>query len=105
VTNFRVFGELKAVRLPRKMVGTGPHRGFGFVDYVTKSDAKRAFEALCQSTHLYGRRLVLEWAAPEESVEELRKRTAQHFSEDRPSKQSRKSVLEMDLSNKDEGDE
>jgi multiple RNA-binding domain-containing protein 1 len=87
------------------MVGTGPHRGFGFVDYVTKSDAKRAFEALCQSTHLYGRRLVLEWAAPEESVEELRKRTAQHFSEDRPSKQSRKSVLEMDLSNKDEGDE
>ena len=96
---------MKAVRLPRKMVGTGPHRGFGFVDYVTKSDAKRAFEALCQSTHLYGRRLVLEWASPEESVEELRKRTAQHFSEDRPSKQSRKSVLEMDLSNKDEGDE
>jgi multiple RNA-binding domain-containing protein 1 len=102
---FRVFGELKAVRLPRKMVGTGPHRGFGFVDYVTKSDAKRAFEALCQSTHLYGRRLVLEWAAPEESVEELRKRTAQHFTEDRQPKQSRKSVLEMDLSNKDEGDE
>jgi len=76
-----VFGELKAVRLPRKMVGTGPHRGFGFVDFVTKSDAKRAFDALCQSTHLYGRRLVLEWAAPEESVEELRKRTAQHFHE------------------------
>lgn len=100
-----MFGELKAVRLPRKMVGTGPHRGFGFVDYVTKSDAKRAFEALCQSTHLYGRRLVLEWAAPEESVEELRKRTAQHFTEDKQAKRSRKSVLEMDLSNKDEGDE
>ncbi|XP_059480054.1 probable RNA-binding protein 19 [Neocloeon triangulifer] len=99
---FKVFGELKAVRLPRKMVGTGPHRGFAFVEYTTKGDAKRAFEALCQSTHLYGRRLVLEWAAPEETIDELRKRTAQHFFNDQPAKKSMKSVLQMDLSNKDE---
>lgn len=34
------FGELKTVRLPKKMTGTGVHRGFGFVDFVTKQDAK-----------------------------------------------------------------
>ena len=36
----RTFGELKALRLPKKMVGTGSHRGFAFVDYYTKQDAK-----------------------------------------------------------------
>jgi hypothetical protein len=36
----RTFGELKALRLPKKMVGTGSHRGFAFVDYYTKHDAK-----------------------------------------------------------------
>lgn len=35
---FRVFGELKYVRLPKKMDGT--HRGFGFVDFVTITDAE-----------------------------------------------------------------
>ncbi|XP_063769363.1 probable RNA-binding protein 19 [Pseudophryne corroboree] len=76
---FSTFGELKTVRLPRKMAGTGAHRGFGFVDFVTKQDAKRAFNALCHSTHLYGRRLVLEWADTEESVETLRRKTAEQY--------------------------
>uniref|UniRef100_A0A8C6A999 RNA binding motif protein 19 n=1 Tax=Marmota marmota marmota TaxID=9994 RepID=A0A8C6A999_MARMA len=45
VSHFRViieltFGELKTVRLPKKMTGTGTHRGFGFVDFLTKQDAK-----------------------------------------------------------------
>ncbi|NXI02128.1 RBM19 protein, partial [Pachycephala philippinensis] len=76
---FSTFGELKTVRLPKKMAGTGSHRGFGFVDFVTKQDAKKAFNALCHSTHLYGRRLVLEWADTEETLEALRRRTAEHF--------------------------
>ncbi|XP_007443350.2 probable RNA-binding protein 19, partial [Python bivittatus] len=37
---FSTFGELKTVRLPKKMFGTGAHRGFGFVDFLTKQDAK-----------------------------------------------------------------
>lgn len=40
---------------------------------------QKAFKALCQSTHLYGRRLVLEWAQMEEGIEEIRKRTTKHF--------------------------
>lgn len=37
---FRSYGELKAVRLPKKLVGTEKHRGFGFIEYYTKTDAK-----------------------------------------------------------------
>lgn len=58
---FKVFGELNFVRFIKKP--DGHHRGFAFVDFCTKSDALRAFRALCHSTHLYGRKLVLEWAA------------------------------------------
>ena len=35
---FKVFGELKYVRLPKKI--DGAHRGFGFVDFVTINDAE-----------------------------------------------------------------
>ncbi|XP_040462095.1 probable RNA-binding protein 19 [Falco naumanni] len=105
---FSTFGELKTVRLPKKMAGTGSHRGFGFVDFITKQDAKKAFNALCHSTHLYGRRLVLEWADTEETVEALRRKTADHFH-DSPNKRKRSEVLneilehlEEEESNKDE---
>ncbi|XP_076264018.1 putative RNA-binding protein 19 [Rhynchophorus ferrugineus] len=93
---FTAFGEIKDLRLPKKMApGADSHRGFAFVDYVTSADAKEAFEALCQSTHLYGRRLVLEWAKAEEGVEELRKRTADHFGTKELVK-SKKSVFSME---------
>ena len=78
---FQTFGELKTVRLPKKFSSSqGEHRGFGFVEFTTKDGAKRAFDSLKHSTHLYGRRLVLEWAEEGESVETIRKRTAEHFS-------------------------
>lgn len=89
---FSTFGELKTVRLPKKMAGTGAHRGFGFVDFLTKQDAKRAFSALCHSTHLYGRRLVLEWADADDSLQALRRKTAEHFHE--PPKKKRSVVLD-----------
>lgn len=76
---FKVFGEIKALRLPKKMVGTGSHRGFCFVEYISIHDAKRAFTSLSESTHLYGRRLVLEWAETEDDIETLREKTAKHF--------------------------
>ena len=97
---FRTFGELSAVRLPRKMAGTGDHRGFAFIEFSNLSDAKSAFSSLVHSTHLYGRRLVLvnqspkiftlllkifrlvlEWAQGEETLEELRDKTKKHWSD------------------------
>ncbi|OQR74966.1 putative RNA-binding protein 19-like [Tropilaelaps mercedesae] len=93
---FAVFGKLKTVRLPKKMFGgdTGSHRGFAFAEFMTKSDAKRAFDALCQSTHLYGRRLVLEWAAEEDGdTEALRRKTAEQFIEGTSSKRLKKADL------------
>lgn len=38
---FKAFGELKSIRIPKKMTpGEDAHRGFGFVDFNSKSDAK-----------------------------------------------------------------
>ncbi|XP_076053451.1 putative RNA-binding protein 19 [Oratosquilla oratoria] len=91
---FRTFGELKSVRLPGK-IGSTEHRGFGFVEFITKEDAKKAFDALGGSTHLYGRRLVLEWAKEEETVEELRRKTAEHFLASGPPKKKSKIDVSM----------
>ncbi|KAJ1531958.1 hypothetical protein ONE63_000596 [Megalurothrips usitatus] len=107
---FKVFGEIKTLRLPKKMVGTGLHRGFAFVDFQSKNDAKNAMESLGQSTHLYGRRLVLEWAAEdEEDVDALRKRTAERFAGDEPqAKTFKKGVFDMKSAAKksaDDGDD
>lgn len=56
---------------------------------------QKAFDALCHSSHLYGRRLVLEWAAADEGVEELRKRTADHFHESESAvKKNRKAIFD-----------
>lgn len=73
---FSPFGQIKSLRLPMRF---GNHRGFAFVEFVTKQEAKNAIEAL-SSTHLYGRHLVLERAKEGESLEELRARTAAQFT-------------------------
>lgn len=91
---FGTFGEIKTLRLPQKLSGTGSHRGFAFVDFLTKQYAKRAFESLCSSTHLYGRRLVLEWAEDEDSVDALRKRTAEHFQGTPKAAKKKKDILD-----------
>ncbi|KAI0563204.1 RNA recognition motif [Gracilaria domingensis] len=76
---FSSFGQLKTVRLPRK--ADGSHRGFAFVEFVSKSEAKTAYEAL-ESAHLYGRHLVVEYAEEGSplgsTIEELQEKTAIH---------------------------
>lgn len=56
---FASFGQLKTVRMPNKLDGS--HRGYAFVEFVSKNEAVAAFNAL-SSTHLYGRHLVIEYA-------------------------------------------
>ncbi|XP_054272125.1 probable RNA-binding protein 19 [Macrosteles quadrilineatus] len=100
---FVTFGEIKSLRLPKKMVGTGSHRGFAFVEFHTKHDAKRAMQALCQSTHFFGRRLVLEWAQEDEDVEQLRKRTAASFKQaSEPTSKKARADLEIEDEEEDE---
>ncbi|KAI6679849.1 hypothetical protein NL676_033730 [Syzygium grande] len=75
---FSPFGKIKSLRLPMKF---GNHRGFAFVEYVTKQEAQNALQTLA-NTHLYGRHLVLERAKEGESLEELRARTAAQFNDE-----------------------
>ncbi|KAH7637908.1 rna-binding protein 19-like protein [Dermatophagoides farinae] len=49
---FSSFGQIKSVRIPKKLAGSSQYRGFGFVDFVTKEDAKRAFDALSASAKM-----------------------------------------------------
>jgi multiple RNA-binding domain-containing protein 1 len=65
---FGSFGQLKKVRLPKKFDGS--HRGFAFVEYLTGKEAAAAMKSLSR-THLYGRHLVLEWAANDEETDDL----------------------------------
>ena len=68
---FQTFGQLKTVRVPKKF--DGHHRGFAFVEFVSKAEASKAKNAL-HATHLYGRHLVLEYAEEERSVEAMREK-------------------------------
>lgn len=54
-----------------------------------------AYEALHLSTHLLGRRLVLQWAKDDEDVDEIRKRTEEHYAPQKKA-ESKKSVFKID---------
>jgi multiple RNA-binding domain-containing protein 1 len=58
--------------LPLKLDGT--HRGFCFVEIISHDEAQKAFKEL-QNTHFYGRKLVIEWAQINKSVDDLREET------------------------------
>jgi len=65
---FNTFGQVKNTRMPKKFDGS--HRGFAFVEFLTKEEAKAAVEALA-ATHLYGRHLVIEYASEDTSLEAI----------------------------------
>lgn len=74
---FAPFGAIKTCRLPRKFDGN--HRGFAFVEFATPKEAQSAMEAAL-GTHLYGRRLVIEWAEEDMTgLDELRAKTAAKY--------------------------
>lgn len=89
--------QLKAVRLPRKFDGS--HRGFAFVEFLTRQEAAAAMEALAacvpaparghaacsrtlppSSTHLYGRKLVVEWSEAKDEVQAARERATVDYA-------------------------
>ncbi|KAJ2960379.1 hypothetical protein NQZ79_g4192 [Umbelopsis isabellina] len=74
---FGSYGQLKSLRIPKKF--NGGHRGFAFLEFMTKQEAKNVFDNM-SSIHLYGRHLVLEWASEDESVDALREKTGKKFA-------------------------
>ena len=72
---FHAYGNVVSVRMPLK-TGERQHRGFAFVEFLSRADAMRAMEAL-QHTHIYGRKLVIEAAEADSiAVDDLRAKTA-----------------------------
>ena len=58
---FGPYGSVLSLKVPKKYGGSSSgHRGFAFVEFGTGREATRAMDGLGR-THLYGRRLVLEW--------------------------------------------
>merc|ERR1711904_763859 len=93
---FGVYGTVTAVRMPKKGDYSG-HRGFAFIDFLTKSDALAAMEAL-QHTHLYGRHMVIEPAEDQSgdvlSVKQrAQKREASKVAYSEATKRRRSAVL------------
>ncbi|KAG0303342.1 hypothetical protein BGZ98_006779 [Dissophora globulifera] len=76
---FSSFGQLKSVRIPKKM--SGGHRGFAFLDFMTKQEAKSVYENVA-NTHLLGRHLVIEWAEEDSGLEVLREKVGRQFRKD-----------------------
>lgn len=67
--------------MPKKFDGN--HRGFAFLEFTTKQEAANALDGV-GGTHLYGRRLVVEYAEADDEgqagLNELRAKTAAKFA-------------------------
>lgn len=78
---FGSYGQLRSVRVPKKFDRSA--RGFGFADFVSAREAENAMDAL-KSTHLLGRKLVLEFANeeavdPEDEIQQIEKKVGQQL--------------------------
>jgi len=96
--------QVKSVRVPKKANGTP--RGFAFVDFATPKEAQSVIATVGDSTHLYGRRLVLHYAEDDESIDTLREKTGRYFeaSSGPPAKRQKK-VEEDEFFGREGGDE
>ncbi|KAL0236658.1 hypothetical protein PCE1_000056 [Barthelona sp. PCE] len=72
---FSSYGEVKALRLPRKNDGSG--RGYCFVEFLTHDEANDALAKLSH-THFYGRSLVTEWADDQSALEEAQRKASRY---------------------------
>ncbi|KAG0202948.1 hypothetical protein BGX28_004701 [Mortierella sp. GBA30] len=95
---FSSFGQLKSVRIPKKM--SGGHRGFAFLDFMTKQEAKNVYENVA-STHLLGRHLVVEWAEEDSGLDVLREKTGRQFRKDDGHGSGKRRKIDLDGDDED----
>ena len=69
---FKEYGQVKNLRLPTKIDGS--HRGFAFIEFMSHEEAQKVFKEL-QNTHFYKRKLIIEWAKQDNTIEEIREKT------------------------------
>jgi len=79
---FKSYGQLRAVRLPKKFDNS--RKGYAFAEFMTPKEAENAMEAL-RSTHLLGRRLVIDYAAgdaedPEKEIERMQQKVGRQVN-------------------------
>lgn len=92
---FSQYGKIDNVRLPQKVAGG--HRGFAFVEFVSPEECHSAYEAL-KNVHLYGRHLVLQYAADDNSLESAQKRARESMEDNlRAEKSLKRQKREFDL--------
>ena len=107
---FMPFGQVKRIRLPKKATilssfSPGRHRGFAFVEFMTRADAEAALLAL-RHTHLYGRHLVLQWAEDDtESIEKRLRLSLQNQATSFAMDRRNLSKLSEQVSSKDNSDD
>ncbi len=65
--------------MPKKF--DGQTRGFGFIEFLTKRDARNVIDKL-QHTHLLGRHLILQYAEKDKDLEELREKIGKEYIND-----------------------
>ena len=70
---FKEYGQVKNLRLPTKIDGS--HRGFAFIEFMSHEEAQKVFKEL-QNTHFYKRKLIIEWAKQDNTIEEIREKTS-----------------------------
>ena len=70
---FKVYGQVKNLRLPTKIDGS--HRGFAFIEFMSHEEAQKTFKEL-QNTHFYGRKIIIEWAKQDNTIEDIREKTS-----------------------------
>jgi len=80
---FKGYGAIKRIRIPKKVGSKDETRGFGFVEFTTIEEAWNAFENFTHG-HLYGRKLVIEWAKKTNDIEaalnEVKEKTESRYS-------------------------
>ena len=104
---FKSYGQLRAVRVPKKFDNS--RKGFAFAEFKNPREAENVMDAL-RSTHLLGRRLVLEYAAgedenPEEELQKMQQRVERQSDNVALQRMSRNQRVKVNIGNSNEMEE